>query len=146
MLNVQLFVIPPWFTCAWVLSYGLVTLWRGGWRERIIASSQAAQFFLMPMFCSFEPCSYGDRLSHELASDTAMLAICLACGWRTERYPLLWACSFALLSVATDLMAVFIPGVTGWAYNSANIVWAYLLGICVLWSAISGPPGRWPVK
>lgn len=143
MLNLQLFVIPKWVHAVVLSALMLGVFWRGGWRERFIASSHLAQFVITVTACRFVMC-WRDGLPNPiwrtLASDTAMLAVCLFCAWRTERHLLLGASSFALLSVITDLLGLFMPGVTVWAYGSANIVWAYLLDLCVLWSALSDPP------
>lgn len=56
--------------------------------------------------------------------DVVVLAVCLACAWRAERYWVLWATSFAVLPLVTDGVAL-IPGVTLWANGSAGLVWAY---------------------
>lgn len=142
MLNLQLFVIPTWFHVAWMATLSLTSFWRGGWREQVIAASHVIQLATTVAICVLGPCwlnGLPNPLWRNVASDAAMLAICLACAWRTERYFVLWASSFALLCVATDLLGLFVPGVTVWAYASANIVWSYLLDICVVCSALSGP-------
>ena len=67
----------------------------------------------------------------ERKPDTREPSICLVCAWRADRYWVLAASAFALLSVVTDAMS-FIPGVSPWASGSADIVWAYGLNTTVL--------------
>lgn len=143
MLNIKLFVIPHWFPIVWAIAMTLIVVWRGGWRERVITASQVSQLLSVRVLVWLGIYDGATPVWRLLASDTGLLVICLVCAWRTERYPLLWASSCALLTVAANIMGLFVPGVTFWAYASASIIWSYLLSACVMWSALSDPPQGW---
>ncbi|MEO8115439.1 MAG: hypothetical protein ABI655_13720 [Phenylobacterium sp.] len=61
-----------------------------------------------------------------------MLAVCLACARRADRYWVVWASSFALLNLITDLMGLLIPRVTFWSYEAAGFVWVDLFDAAIL--------------
>ena len=76
-----------------------------------------------------------------LLDDTAILALCLFCALRADRYWVIVASSFALLGVVSDL-AVYIPGVSLWAFMSASLVWSYAVGLAVLWGVLTHRPSQ----
>jgi hypothetical protein len=129
----HIFVIPGWFTTVLFGALALFALWRGGPRERIIAIALAAEM-LMSIYVYPVGATY--PIWREAAYDGLILAICLACVVRAERYWSIWACSFALLGEISDL-TIFAPGVTHWASFSASLVWSYAISAAVLWGVLT---------
>jgi hypothetical protein len=77
------------------------------------------------------------------AWDVVILVICVGCALRGNRYWTIAASSFALLAVVTYQLRVA-PGVTTWAYLSAQRVWAVALVAVLLAGAWS--VGRSPAQ
>ena len=113
----------------------LIAFWRGDWRARAISASVAAPGILGLYVCRVWACWGAGRPPimawRPMIDDAIALLVCLVCAWRADRYWVLAASAFALLSVITDAMS-FIPGVSPWASGSADIVWAYGLNTTVL--------------
>lgn len=140
--SLQLFYIPFWFTLGFVCLGAVAAFWKGDWRAQAIASSQVVGFVLGEYICRTWTCWGPTRAPimawRGTAADLVTLTICLACAYRADRYWVLWASAFAVLTVATDLTGALLPGVTPWAIGSAGIVWAYLLNATILigvWSS-----------
>ena len=136
----HLFTIPPWINYSYFGAVALLALWRGDWRARAICACTGVTLVASAYACHTWAC-WGPQAPplmvwRGLAEDLPILVVCLVCVRRAERYWVLWASSFALLSVITDLLA-FVPGVTPWADGSAGIVWAHGLTTTVL-------IGLWP--
>jgi len=136
----HLFTIPPWINYSYIGAVTLLALWRGDRRARAISActglSVAAGAYVCHTWSCWGAGSPPLMVWRGLWEDVPVLIVCLACVWRAERYWVLWASSFALLGVTTDLLA-FVPGVTPWADGSAGIVWAHGLITAVL-------VGVWP--
>lgn len=135
----QLSSIPDWALAGYGVAVASVALWKGGRPERAVGATVLVEFL-----------TQGHVLPHvhaphwlEQAWDIVILATCVICALRSNRYWTIWASSFALLSVVTPALR-FMPGVGWWAYLSAERVWAILLVAALLagaWSA-SRPPAR----
>ena len=121
-------MIPPWVEYAVASATTVLALWRGGWRERAVAVVQQLQVFLALNLCAAWACPAW----RPLADDGVMLAVCLACALRGQRYWTIPASSFALLAVVTDLAALQ-PRAASWPLASADAAWMYLLSAAILW-------------
>lgn len=136
----HLFVIPHGFLVALVCAVALLALWKGGWRTRALSLAQVVLFAAEPFFCHTWACWAGPErplmLWRLIAEDSAMLALCLVCAFRADRYWVFWTSSLSLLCVITDAMGLM-PGLTSWAFASAAVVWGYLTEVTIamgVWS------------
>ncbi|THD77036.1 MAG: hypothetical protein E7812_13840 [Phenylobacterium sp.] len=127
----HLFIIPAWFDLLFDGLVAALAVWKGGWRERAIAVVQLVLFLLEDRFCDLRSCRPLIPWP-SVITDGLILAVCLICAVRADRYWTLWACSFGLLALVSDF-AAFIPGVTPWAWLSATLIWSYMLCAAVLW-------------
>ncbi|MEO8115417.1 MAG: hypothetical protein ABI655_13605 [Phenylobacterium sp.] len=138
----QLFTIPPWINVAVAASVLSLVLWKGGWRERLLAATLMVTFLgsygvqAVGLYAGRQPWRipgwYG------LGGDLVVLAICLTVALSSGRYWTIWASSLALLILVTHLLRPFATGVTMWAYQSAQLVWLYLLLAVLLGGAWQG--------
>ncbi|THD77015.1 MAG: hypothetical protein E7812_13730 [Phenylobacterium sp.] len=71
----------------------------------------------------------------------AQLAIIIGLALRYDRYWLIWASSFLLLHVVTDLVGLR-PGTSWWAFASAHVIWSYCTSAVFLWGVWSYAPAR----
>lgn len=129
----HLFVVPGWFNCVLFAALAALAFWKGGRRERIIAVAQAAE---MVMSIYLYPVGPTRPPWREPVYDGLILAICLVCVARADRYWTVWACSFALLGELSDL-SLFSTGVTRWAGFSASLLWSYAVAAAVLWGVLT---------
>lgn len=130
-----LFVIPTWFNCVLFALVAAVALWKGGIRERAISVAQAVEMITGLYF--FPASTWAVPMLHPAAFDGFVLAVCLACVVRADRYWTIWACSFALLDEISDL-TIFV-GTTRWAWLSASLFWSYAVAAAVLWGVFTRP-------
>ncbi|MEO8115438.1 MAG: hypothetical protein ABI655_13715 [Phenylobacterium sp.] len=125
-----------WFTVTFFCSVALIAFWEGGWRERAIASGQVLVIALGHHACHTWQCWGPGRpplmVLRPLIDDAFLLAICLVCAHRADRYWVLWASAFALLCVVTDLVGLFPSRLTQWAVASGSVIWNYLLVVMIL--------------
>jgi hypothetical protein len=144
MSRLHLFLMPFWVTQLWLGAVTVLALWRGGWRERVVAVAfqpfswglvlLAGRFICSDFCCLAGPHPLKPWLS--LINDLVLFAACAWSAWRADRYWIIWAGALAWLSVLTDALAIAMPGMTEWAYSSADLVWAYLFGAALLWGAV----------
>jgi len=129
----HLFVIPNWAYTSYGVAVPLLALWRGGWRERAVAAPLLVDFVTESLLDLHPP----DWL--DMSWGALILAVCVACALRSNRYWTIAASSFAVLRLVTYFLQ-FVPGVGLWAYLSAERVW----GILLLSSLLAGvwPPAR----
>jgi hypothetical protein len=144
---VHLFVIPDWFTHLAALILALAALWKGAWRERLIAWTQVVVNAISHYVCSVAICLFQpDQVYfYAIGSDVILVATCLATAVRGDRYWTIWASSFALLALICDLLA-FLPGITTWSWNSASFIWSYLMSAAVLWGVWTTARDRFRFK
>ncbi|MEO8115416.1 MAG: hypothetical protein ABI655_13600 [Phenylobacterium sp.] len=118
----QLFTVPEWVNEAYQVVASAFALWKGGWRERLVAASFFAIAFVG--YGTWQP--WRVPAWYWSVVDAIMLAMLVALALRGDRYWLIWMSSLALLLVVTHLMEPLITGVTGWALASAQMIWWYL--------------------
>jgi hypothetical protein len=143
----HLFVIPNWLNTAVFVGLAVFTLWKGGSRERVIAVAVAVEAIVSVYIFPAGP----DRpMWRTPVYDGVILAICIACVVRADRYWTIWASSFALAGEASDL-TIFAPGISLWATFSASLFWTYAIEAAVLWGVLAhrgvgkaGPTARLP--
>jgi hypothetical protein len=139
---VHVFLIPHWFTLTAFSSVALLAFWRGDWRARAIAGSLIVMIAYGQYVCHtwvcWTPTAPPFVFWGPVIEDGFVLLVCLACARRAERYWVLWACSFALLSFVSDLMG-HVPHVTPWADASASLIFTYLLTATLLIGVCSSP-------
>lgn len=135
-------MIPGWLNATVAVVVTVVAFWKGGWRERLLASVIVATVLFVHYGCARWLCwgsNHMPRLAWRwLLEDLVMLAACLLCVWRAERYWVVWATSLAVLQVAVDILRPF-AGVTPWAAGSAGVIFTYLLQAAILWGALTAP-------
>jgi hypothetical protein len=145
----HLFTIPPWINYSYFAAAALIILWRGDGRARAICAGVGVSIAASAYACRTWSCwgagSPPLMAWRGLSEDVPVLMICLACAWRAERYWVLWASSFALLSLVTDLLTLTL-GVTPWANGSASIVWTQGLTTTLLVGVWSGRPRARPAS
>jgi hypothetical protein len=128
----HLFVVPSWFNCLLFAALAVLAVWKGGRRERIIAVAQAVEMLVSIYLYPVGPTRPTWR---EPVYDGLILAICLVCAVRADRYWTIWACSFALLGEISDLS--LFAGATHWAGFSASLLWSYAVAAAVLWGVLT---------
>lgn len=140
MIDIHLFVIPNWINHLFIGAVALAAL-RGSWRERSIAGVWLATivFNVIGRKLSGGPLlgSATATLLCFVVEDLAILAVCLACVLRCQRWWVLWATSAFVVILAIDLVTWLVPGVTMWANLSANLVFNYLFGAAVIWGSLA---------
>jgi hypothetical protein len=139
----HLFIIPGWFTSSLFAALAALAIWRGGWRESVVAVALTVEMVVSTALCRTATCRLGPHalwaaevLWRPAFDDGLILLVCLACMVRSDRYWSIWACSFALLGEISDL-TIFAPGVTHWAWSSASLVWSYAVAAAVLWGVLT---------
>ncbi|MEO8115572.1 MAG: hypothetical protein ABI655_14390 [Phenylobacterium sp.] len=69
--------------------------------------------------------------------DVVILAVCLTCALRSDRYWTIWASSFALLAIVVHLVWPLTSGLTFWTHAWAMNIWFGLTTTALLWGAWS---------
>lgn len=131
MVEIHLFVIPWWICDLYILAVAAVAAWKGDWRARAIAFTQALLMIGWFPFCRPGYCFLPPALP-PIVTDTVMLTVCVACVWRAERYWTIWVTSLTLLALITDLSSG-LPGVTFWAWRSASLILSMAGSATILW-------------
>ena len=133
----HLFYIPNELTNAYFGAVTLLAWWKGDWRARAITTCQIA-IIAVGYYCTYGPCRrVGHQWAQWFAEDIVLLAVCVACALRAQRYWPIWASSCALLVLVTDVLMFVDPRITAWADLAASYVWRILLSGAVL-------SGVWP--
>jgi hypothetical protein len=112
----------------WLVALLLVSgyaLLKGGRPERIVAVANLLASFLTPLMP--DSANAADPEWGTLFLDIAFLAVLLGTCLVTDRLWLLFATAFQLLGVAIHIAIVADPGVGGWAFMTALIIFSYLV-------------------
>jgi len=150
----HLFYIPNEFTNAYIGSAAVLSWWKGDWQARAITACQMV-IMAIGYFWTYGLHQPTDRPHWWwYAEDFVLLAACLAGVPRAKRYWPIWASSFALLILLTDLFMLIGPQITFWADLAASFVWNYLLTATILigvWPSVrasrpgvTAEPASWP--
>jgi hypothetical protein len=153
--------IPPMLNFVAVSTVCALAVWRGGPRERLIATLHQTLLLngatyidpttghpiLMPASSAQFALTTGhahvlESIGHPhflptTASDAVEFLACLACIVSGGGYWTIWAAAALLLSLATDALMLAQPDIGAWAYVSAEWVWFYIATIALLWGALT---------
>jgi hypothetical protein len=144
MVLAQVDAVRGWLSGILDVLVVVLAIWRGRWRERVVAFTWlfpdnfipgAIRWYVCSHFCMAGAHPFSPWLS--LIADLVMLGVCAWVIFRANRYWTIWACAFALLSIVTDVVAIVISGLAmQFAYWWADQVWWLLLGAAVAWGCI----------
>ncbi len=124
---------------ATVLVVCALAVWRGRRDEQLAAGIMLAAWAVtMVVYRSgFQQTEWGI-----LAVDAGALAGFIWIALRSDRFWPLFGAGFHLLAVVTHVARLADPGVGGWAYITAEIVWGYFLAAAIgygAWTAHGAP-------
>ncbi len=74
-----------------------------------------------------------------MAIDVVLLLGFVALAIMTSRYWPLFSAAFQLLAVVTHVARALDAGVSGWAYQTAGIIWGYLVIFMIGYGAVTAP-------
>jgi len=142
----RVIIVPVAVNAAlWVVT-ALVALWRGGWREKLIALVWAAGGLVVLAFLVGRPPNRPLFSGASLSTDIPLLIAALVCLRRGRRYWVIGAAAFALLEVITDTIFLVAPSVTEFAFASAHRIWGWALEAVIVWASLThrrgDPAGR----
>lgn len=126
--------LPIWVWPTALMSVCALAVWRGADDERLAAGGYLANWALSLMV--FEARSEGTQWAVFLF-DSALMGLMLWIALRTRRFWPLFAAGFQVLVVLTHIGRAVDPRVTGWAYLTAQLVWAYLVLIAIGYGAVT---------
>lgn len=110
--------------------------WRGRDVERLAAASYLAAWALT--LVTFRAGTGGTQWSVMIV-DVGLLVILTAIALRSARYWPLFSASFQLLAVVTHVARALDSEVSGWAYQTAGIIWGYLVIAAIGYGSWTAP-------
>ena len=113
-----------------------VAAWRGRYEERLTAGVILADWALTVFVYNAKS---SDTQWGVLLVDTAQFAVLLWIAMRSSRFWPLPVAAFALLQLVTHMAHALDATVTGWAYNTAELIWSYLLLFTAGYGAWTAP-------
>ena len=128
--------LPPWVWPAAISVVCLLAAWRGREEERLSAGAYLRAWALTLVV--FRARREATQVP-VLMIDVALLAVFSWIALRSRRYWPLFAAAFQLLAVMTHLARLADTAVTGWAYQTAGLVWAYLVIVSIGYGAWTAP-------
>ena len=118
------------------MSVCALAVWRGRDEERLAAGGMLANWALsLVVFKSQSE----DTQWAVFAFDAALSAVMLWVALRSRRHWPLFAAGFQLLVMVTHVGHAVDSRVTGWAYLTAQLAWAYLVLLAIGYGAITAP-------
>lgn len=113
-----------WTWATYITLICTVSLWLGGASERWAAGVIFCGWLASWVLAKTSPGGYGDGVA---VVDVILLAVLVVIALRSSRYWPLWAAGFHLLAVMTHWAHLLDPSVGSWTYQTAGIIWGYLL-------------------
>ncbi|MEO8115571.1 MAG: hypothetical protein ABI655_14385 [Phenylobacterium sp.] len=149
LLGIHWWRVALYVDCAyWLLVVGFA-LWRGRWRERTLAAAMLVSavglsadwwfsYWVAPFLGAYDGWRPGlPPAWFEPLTDVVILAVCLTCALRSDRYWPIWASSFALLTIVVHLVWPLTSGLTSWTHTWAMDIWFSLMATALLSGAWS---------
>lgn len=118
------------------MSVCVLAAWRGRDEERLAAGGLLANWALSLVV--FKSQSEDIQWAVSLF-DGGLTVLYLWIGLRSRRYWPLFAAGFQLLVMITHLGHVLDPRISGWAYLTAQLLWAYLVMIAIGYGSWTAP-------
>jgi hypothetical protein len=110
--------------------------WRGRTTERLAAGAYAIDWLLS---VAVSTATTGTTQWRILAIDSGLLIFLLWLAMRSGRFWPLFAAGFHLLAVVTHLARAADPRVGGWAYQTAELLWSYMVIFTIGYGAWTTP-------
>jgi hypothetical protein len=126
--------LPLWLWPTTLMAVCALAVWRGGDDERLAAGGNLANWAMSLVV--FKARSEDIQWA-VFMFDVGLTALLLWIAMRSPRYWPLFAAGFQVLIVATHIGRAIDPRITGWAYLTAQLVWAYLVLIAVGYGALT---------
>ncbi|MBL8770097.1 MAG: hypothetical protein JNK30_01845 [Phenylobacterium sp.] len=137
--------MPHWVWPTALLTVCALAVWRGGDDERLAAGGQLANWALTILLVRANGGTTSDETQWGvLAADVALLSLLLWIALRSRRYWPLFATAFHLLVVLVHFGRIVDPRVSGWAYLTAGLIFAYLVLIAIAYGAWTAPRAERP--
>jgi hypothetical protein len=127
-----MYQLPIWVWPTALMSVCALAVWKGRDESRLAAGGLLANWALSMMV--FEARSE-DIQWPIIATDSGLFALYLWIALRSPRYWPLFLASFALLVLVTHLAHGLDPGVSGWSYLTAELLWSYLMLVALGYGA-----------
>lgn len=132
----NLYQLPPWVWPSAVIATCALAVWRGRDQERLAAGVYLAAWALtLVVFRS----NSEDLQWPVLIIDTCLLGILIVLALRSQRFWPLFAAAFQLLGVITHVARALDAAVSGWAYQTAGLIWSYMVISAIAYGSITAP-------
>lgn len=127
-----MYQLPIWVWPTALMSACALAVWRGRDEARLAAGGLLANWALSMMV-------FKDRSEDIqwpiIVTDSGLFALYLWIALRSARYWPLFIASFALLVLVTHLAHGLDPGISGWSYLTAELLWSYLMLVALAYGA-----------
>jgi hypothetical protein len=134
--------LPLWVWPTTLLAICALAAWRGRATERLAAGAYLVAWLLtVAVFKSRSEFTQWPVL----AIDVGLLVFLLWLAMRSSRFWPLFAAGFHLLAVVTHFARAVDPRVSGWAYQTAEILWSYMVIYAIGYGAWTAPRRAAPV-
>lgn len=134
-MDIHIVRIPYWLLTLAAVGASAVGLWRGGRDGAVVAVMVLGQFAL-GWWAKVAAVTYTWQTATIL--DVTALAVCLYLVLTGRRYWMIWVAAAQVLSVVTEALR-HVPGVTVWAYYSAQIAWGLVLDVALVLGPLLNP-------
>lgn len=74
-----------------------------------------------------------------LIIDACLLGILIVLALRSQRFWPLFAAAFQLLGVITHIARALDAAVSGWAYQTAGLIWSYMVISAIAYGSVTAP-------
>lgn len=128
--------LPPFVWPTALMTVCVLAVWRGRDLERLAAGGYLAAWALS--LVAFRS-GTGETQWLVMAIDVVLLLGFVALAIMTSRYWPLFSAAFQLLAVVTHVARALDAGVSGWAYQTAGIIWGYLVIFMIGYGAVTAP-------
>ncbi|TAL28670.1 MAG: hypothetical protein EPN98_22840 [Phenylobacterium sp.] len=128
--------LPIWVWPTVLMGVCAIAVLRGRDLERLAAASELATWALSLLV--FKSRSESTQWA-VLLIDVSLLVVLAWIALRSPRYWPLFAAGFQLLAVATHLAHATDALVSGWAYQTAALIWNYMTLFAIGYGAITAP-------
>lgn len=113
-----------------------IAAWRGRDLERLAAGAYLAAWALS--LVAFRAGTRGTQWG-VMVIDVVLLVGLVVIALRTRRFWPLFSAAFQLLAVVTHIARALDSAVSGWAYQTAGIIWGYLVIIAIGYGSWTSP-------